>query len=280
MRFYFIDSDQQRRDAHRAHRDRDGRLDDDGCVADRGGASPAPLSQLVLGFEDPLLMDCAILGLWAFTNIEMAYAQLRVDERARAYMFASGANVAMTVAVHDRAGRVRRPGRARSVAGQFRRERARGARLVVGSAQALLVARALGGPARDAQLWSADGAGGRERVCAAGDRSLVPVSRRQPWGGRRIRDRGATGDGRVRVRAGLPVRVAAACLLDRQRRGGLEAVLACDHLLRAWRRAWWSRPLLCWVAGWCGCSLTPNTSARTRRCRGWRSAGRCMGSIR
>ena len=42
-------------------------------------------------------MDCAILGLWAFTNLEMAYAQLRVDERARAYMFASGANVAMTV---------------------------------------------------------------------------------------------------------------------------------------------------------------------------------------
>jgi O-antigen/teichoic acid export membrane protein len=56
------------------------------------------LSRLVLGFEDRLLMDCAILGLWAFTNIEMAYAQLRVDERARAYVYASGANVAMTVA--------------------------------------------------------------------------------------------------------------------------------------------------------------------------------------
>lgn len=63
------------------------------CVALAG-----PLSRLVLGSEDPLLMDCAILGLWAFTNIEMAYAQLRVDERARAYMVASGANVAMTVA--------------------------------------------------------------------------------------------------------------------------------------------------------------------------------------
>ena len=62
------------------------------CVALAG-----PLSRLVLGADDPLLMDCAILGLWAFTNIEMAYAQLRVDERARAYMVASGANVAMTV---------------------------------------------------------------------------------------------------------------------------------------------------------------------------------------
>jgi O-antigen/teichoic acid export membrane protein len=56
-----------------------------------------PLSRLILNFEDPLLLDCAVLGLWAFTNLEMAYAQLRVDERARAYVYASGANVALTV---------------------------------------------------------------------------------------------------------------------------------------------------------------------------------------
>jgi O-antigen/teichoic acid export membrane protein len=56
------------------------------------------LSHLLLGYSDAGLMYCAILGLWAFTNIEMAYAQLRVDERARTYMRASGANVAMTVA--------------------------------------------------------------------------------------------------------------------------------------------------------------------------------------
>jgi O-antigen/teichoic acid export membrane protein len=55
------------------------------------------LSRLILGYGDAGLMYCAILGLWAFTNIEMAYAQLRVDERARTYMRASGANVAMTV---------------------------------------------------------------------------------------------------------------------------------------------------------------------------------------
>jgi O-antigen/teichoic acid export membrane protein len=55
------------------------------------------LSRLILGYHDPLLIDCAIVGLWAFTNLEMAYAQLRVDERARAYVFASGANVALTV---------------------------------------------------------------------------------------------------------------------------------------------------------------------------------------
>jgi O-antigen/teichoic acid export membrane protein len=55
------------------------------------------LSRLILGYHDPLLLDCAIVGLWAFTNLEMAYAQLRVDERARAYVYASGANVALTV---------------------------------------------------------------------------------------------------------------------------------------------------------------------------------------
>jgi O-antigen/teichoic acid export membrane protein len=55
------------------------------------------ISRLLLNFHDPLLIDCAVLGLWAFTNLEMAYAQLRVDERARAYVIASGANVAMTV---------------------------------------------------------------------------------------------------------------------------------------------------------------------------------------
>ena len=56
-----------------------------------------PLSNLILGFHDALLLDCALLGLWAFTNLEMAYAQLRVDERSRAYVVASGANVALTV---------------------------------------------------------------------------------------------------------------------------------------------------------------------------------------
>jgi O-antigen/teichoic acid export membrane protein len=56
------------------------------------------LSRLLLGFDDPQLLACAVLGLWAFTNLEMAYAQLRVDERSRAYVYASGANVAMTIA--------------------------------------------------------------------------------------------------------------------------------------------------------------------------------------
>ena len=37
------------------------------------------------------------LGIWAFTNLETAYAVLRVDERAKAYLIASLANVLLTV---------------------------------------------------------------------------------------------------------------------------------------------------------------------------------------
>ena len=57
----------------------------------------ATVSRWLLGFSDPLLLDCAVVGLWAFTNLEMAYAQLRVDERARTYLRASMSNVALTV---------------------------------------------------------------------------------------------------------------------------------------------------------------------------------------
>jgi O-antigen/teichoic acid export membrane protein len=96
VRFYFTDSDEERRT--RIARTATATVAWTTTVAALVCvAFSSQLSQLILGSDDPLLMDCAILGLWAFTNIEMAYAQLRVDERARAYMYASGANVAMTV---------------------------------------------------------------------------------------------------------------------------------------------------------------------------------------
>jgi O-antigen/teichoic acid export membrane protein len=97
VRFYFTDEDLQRR--ARIARTATATVAWTTTLASLiAVAFAGELSRLILGFTDPLLMDCAILGLWAFTNIEMAYAQLRVDERARAYMYASGANVAMTVA--------------------------------------------------------------------------------------------------------------------------------------------------------------------------------------
>jgi O-antigen/teichoic acid export membrane protein len=58
-----------------------------------------PLSALLLGFEDAGLMRIAVLGLWAFTNLEIAYALLRVDERRRLYLTASLCNVVLSVAL-------------------------------------------------------------------------------------------------------------------------------------------------------------------------------------
>lgn len=97
VRFYFTDEDQARRT--RIAKTATATVAWTTTLASLAAVACAgPLSKLLLGVEDETLMDCAIVGLWAFTNIEMAYAQLRVDERARAYMYASGANVAMTVA--------------------------------------------------------------------------------------------------------------------------------------------------------------------------------------
>src|SRR6185312_14219504 len=60
-------------------------------------AAAGPLSKLVLGYHDPTTFRIAVLGLWTFTNLEMAYALLRVEERLRAYATASLINVALTI---------------------------------------------------------------------------------------------------------------------------------------------------------------------------------------
>jgi O-antigen/teichoic acid export membrane protein len=96
VRFYFDDTDTARRD--RIARTATAAVACTTTVAALAVVAFAgPISRLLLNFDDPLLIDCAALGLWAFTNLEMAYAQLRVDERARTYVLASGANVGLTV---------------------------------------------------------------------------------------------------------------------------------------------------------------------------------------
>ena len=96
VRFYFDDRDVARRD--RIARTATATVAWTTTVAAVLAAVFAgPLSRALLGFHDPLLLDCAVVGLWAFTNLEMAYAQLRVDERARTYLLASISNVVMTV---------------------------------------------------------------------------------------------------------------------------------------------------------------------------------------
>jgi O-antigen/teichoic acid export membrane protein len=60
-------------------------------------ALAGPLSRLLLGREDAGLMRLGLLGLWAFTNMEMATALLRVQERRRAFVTASIGNVLLTI---------------------------------------------------------------------------------------------------------------------------------------------------------------------------------------
>jgi O-antigen/teichoic acid export membrane protein len=96
LRFYFTDDDPQRRDAL-VRRAAGFLLVATTIAAAVFAAAAAPLSQLVLSHRDPTTFRVAVLGLWSFTNLELAYGLLRVDERLRTYAVASLTNVLMTV---------------------------------------------------------------------------------------------------------------------------------------------------------------------------------------
>jgi O-antigen/teichoic acid export membrane protein len=98
VRYHYADEDQARRDAL-ARRAVGFVLVATTIAAGLLAAFAGPLSQLVLGFRDTTVFLAAVLGLWAFTNLELAYALLRVDERVRAYLVATVANVSLTIAL-------------------------------------------------------------------------------------------------------------------------------------------------------------------------------------
>ncbi|HEY1567637.1 MAG TPA: lipopolysaccharide biosynthesis protein, partial [Solirubrobacteraceae bacterium] len=97
LRFYFTDTDQARRDAL-ARRTVAFLLIATTIVSVILAVFAGPVSQVVLGYRDVTTMRIAVLGLWTFTNLELAYGLLRVDERLRVYAIASVSNVLMTVA--------------------------------------------------------------------------------------------------------------------------------------------------------------------------------------
>ncbi|MBV9804195.1 MAG: lipopolysaccharide biosynthesis protein [Solirubrobacterales bacterium] len=108
LRFYFSDEDQHRRDAL-ARRSVAFLLITTTIASVALAIAAGPLSRLALGYRDPTTFRIAVLGLWSFTNLELAYALLRVEERLRAYATVSLANVGITivssvvlvVALHD-----------------------------------------------------------------------------------------------------------------------------------------------------------------------------------
>ncbi len=97
LRYYFVDEDPERRDAL-VRRAAAFLLIATTVVSLVLAVFAAPLSRVVLGYRDPTTFRVAVLGLWAFTNLELAYGILRVDERLRAYAIASLCNVLLTVA--------------------------------------------------------------------------------------------------------------------------------------------------------------------------------------
>ena len=139
-----------------------------------------PLSELLLGFEDAGLMRIAVLGLWAFTNLEIAYALLRVEERRRAYVVASLCNVAADRRADGDARRRARRRRARLPRRQLRRLGGRAARAVVAAAR---TDRAAAGDGRSARCWaSACRPCPPTRRCSRSTSSTAPTScaRRAP----------------------------------------------------------------------------------------------------
>jgi O-antigen/teichoic acid export membrane protein len=98
VRFWFDDEDADRRD-RLARTTTAFVLVTTTAAAIVAVALAGPLSRALLGIRDATLMAFGVLGLWAFTNLEIAYALLRVEERRRAYLTASVTNVLLTVAL-------------------------------------------------------------------------------------------------------------------------------------------------------------------------------------
>jgi len=98
LRYYFTDADRARRDAL-VRRAVAFLLLTTTVAAAIGVAFAGPLSTLIIGHVQYArqLFLIALLGLWSFTNLELAYALLRIDERARAYATAALINVGITI---------------------------------------------------------------------------------------------------------------------------------------------------------------------------------------
>jgi O-antigen/teichoic acid export membrane protein len=97
LRYHFADADRERRDAL-ARRAVAFTLVATTLAAAVLAGLAGPLSKLVLSHRDVPTFLVAVLGLWSFTNLELAYGMLRVDERVRAYAAASLINVGLTIA--------------------------------------------------------------------------------------------------------------------------------------------------------------------------------------
>src|SRR4051812_39714393 len=82
-------------------------------------AFAGPLSEALLDERDSVVLGFGLLGLWAFANLEVAKALLRVEERWRAFLVATVGNVTLTVVLTVTLVVVRDEGARGLVAGNF-----------------------------------------------------------------------------------------------------------------------------------------------------------------
>jgi O-antigen/teichoic acid export membrane protein len=97
LRYYFIDEDPARRDAL-TRRSMLFLMATTTVTCIVLVIPAAPLSHLVTSEHVPGAFRVSVLGIWSFTNLELAQAVLRVDERLRAYAVVNSINVLVTVA--------------------------------------------------------------------------------------------------------------------------------------------------------------------------------------
>ena len=222
-------------------------------------------------------MRLGVLGLWAFTNLEIAYALLRVEERRRAYLLASLANVVLTVDADGRCSSSSST-RARAATSPATTSARRsccsgcGGRCATASAARPRPARAAR-PA--AALRRADRPGRRDGLRAERRRPRVPAAHAGRGRGRAVRAVGEARDGGHPRGARLSARLAAAGLLDRRRRPRAALLRGGDDVVRRRHGARRRGPDAARPLGRAPARARRSTSRRTRRCRGSRWAGRC-----
>ncbi len=98
LRHWFLDADAGRR-SRLARRVTGTVLAASTVAAIAIAAAAGPISELLLGEPLPGPIRATAVGVWAFTNLEVANALLRAQERRRLYLRASLSNVLLTVTI-------------------------------------------------------------------------------------------------------------------------------------------------------------------------------------
>src|SRR3954469_11678340 len=118
VRFWFLDEDEARR--RRVAR---ATVAATFWVSTFAGLALLPfagaISELLLDHRDAVVVAFGLLGLWAFANLEVAKALLRVEERWRAFLVATVGNVTLTVVLTVTLVVIRDEGARGLVAGNF-----------------------------------------------------------------------------------------------------------------------------------------------------------------